>query len=173
MTQGLQARNDWGLDTRNSLHYTPHQGEVRGTHVANRETLWTEEERERRGRNTWRNCVSGWVNDWKIVVWYQQSLLMLYFPSQGTYCPMFLWLAFCEMGLKREAVKRQIVLISCYFLTILFTTIKSATPWKAFLSPSLKHPTPSLTHTICLLFSSLLYLVLTRLALWLSFISKD
>ena len=63
MTQGLQARNDWGRDKVHSpgTHYTPHQGVVREAHVANREALETEEERERRGGGEHLEELCEWV----------------------------------------------------------------------------------------------------------------
>lgn len=38
MTQELQARKEWGWDNMQTsgMHYTPHQGDMRETHVASR-----------------------------------------------------------------------------------------------------------------------------------------
>lgn len=59
MTQGLQARNDWGRDKVHSpgTQYTPHQGAMRETHVAKRKTLEAKEKRERKEGG----CMSGWL----------------------------------------------------------------------------------------------------------------
>lgn len=107
MTQGLQARNDWGWDKVHSpgTHYTPHQGGVRETHVANRKTLETEEERERRGRNTWVEIVwvGGWMIEKELSVTKKKSLVTFISTSQGTCFPLFWLLAFC--GMWREAVE--------------------------------------------------------------------
>lgn len=51
-----------------------------------------------------------------------------------------------------------------------FSAISLATPWSFFFFTT---PNLQLQFDICLLFSRLQYLVLTRLALWLTFISKD
>lgn len=68
MTQGLQARNDWGWDEVHSpgTHYRPHQGVVRETHVANRKTWKQKKKGKGGGWETLEEELCEWaVTDWK------------------------------------------------------------------------------------------------------------
>lgn len=127
MTQGLQARNDRGWDKVHSpgTHYTPHQGVMRETHVANRETLETEEERERRGRNTRGGIV--WVGGWTIEksCLLQKKLVNALFPQPRNMFSFvlvvgFLWNVSKTRSCWRLIARRSaLIILTCnYFFRI-------------------------------------------------------
>lgn len=174
MTQGLQARNDWGWDNVHSpgTHSTPHQGDLIETHVASWKTWKLGEKRERRGRNTGRGTV--WVGGWMIEksCLLQRSCLMLFALAKGHISTVLvvglLW-NLSKMIAKGWHCDHFDPSLSFLELGISIT-ITLSTPYKICLFISLKH---ALFLHICLLFGRLLYLVLTCLTVWLSFISKD
>lgn len=64
MTQGLQARNEWGWDNVQTpgTHYTPHQGDMRETHVASRKK-WKQEKKGKGVGGTLEDELGEWVGE--------------------------------------------------------------------------------------------------------------